>query len=220
MSCKILDSKEAGITPMQWTRAATRLPAGEAMALYAVEPKVDSDATESALESKLRELESAAGQRVREAHTRGRQEGEAAALHQYQTRVEQMASIVQSTAGLRARIRRESEQELVQLSLAIARRILRRELSVDPGALNGIVKACLDRLESRQVQRIRLHPEFAGPVRSHLDPGVEVAGDPRLDPGEVRIETDQGEIDAGMETQLGEIERGFADLLPQRRSSS
>jgi flagellar assembly protein FliH len=205
---------------MQWARVVTRPPAGEAIALYAVEPAVDSATAESALESKLREMESAAGQRVREAHTRGRQEGEAQALQQYQTRVEQMASIVQSTAGLRARIRRESEEELVQLSLAIARRIVRRELSVDPDALNGIVKACLDKLESRQVQRIRLHPEFAGPVRSHLDPGVDVVGDPHLGPGEVRIETDQGEIDAGIETQLGEIERGFADLLPQRRSSS
>ena len=106
---------------------------------------------------------------------------------------------------------------MVKLSIAIARRILRRELSVDPGALGGIVKACLEKLESQQVQRIRIHPTAAEALRSKLDPGVPLIADASLASGDVRIETDQGEVDAGLETQLDEIERGFADLLPQRR---
>jgi len=202
---------------MEWTSAPVARAPETPTTLYVTERNPGSQ--QQGLELKIREVELAAEQRIREAHLRGRQEGEAAAVQQFQTKVEQMAAILQSTAGLRARFRRESEEDLVKLSIAIARRILRRELSVDPGALKGIVKACLEKLEARQVHRIRLHASMAGALSPHLDSAVPLIGDPHLGPGEVRIETDQGEIDAGIETQLGEIERGFSDLLPQRRNA-
>ena len=217
MSCKILAGDATACEPMEWTRAPVEVQEHPAT-LYLKEARPDPNPQET-LENRIREVELNAEQRVREAHARGRQEGEAAAIQQYQTKVEQMAAILQATAGLRARFRRESEVDLVKLSIAIARRILRRELSVDPGALGGIVKACLEKLESQQVQQIRLHPLVAEALRLKLDPGVPVIPDTNLAPGDVRIETDQGEVDAGLETQLGEIERGFADLLPQRRIS-
>ena len=53
------------------------------------------------------------------------------------------ASVVLRVAGLRARIRKETESDIVTLTVAIARRVLRRELSVDPEAIHGVVKAAL-----------------------------------------------------------------------------
>jgi flagellar assembly protein FliH len=203
---------------MEWAR--TSAPAGpdQPATLYVKEEKTQPHQPHP-LEARLREIETAAEQRVRDAHTRGRQEGEAAASQQFQTRVEQMAAVLQNIVDLRGRLRRESEADLVQLSIAIARRILRRELSVDPSALAGIIKACLDQLEGRLVQSIRLHPSIAEVIRSQMNPSTCLVADSNLKPGDIRVETDQGEMDAGIETQLSEIERGFADLLPQRRSS-
>ena len=47
---------------------------------------------------------------------------------------------------------------MVQLSLAIARRMLRRELAVDPDALHGLVLAALEKLQAQEICRVRVHP--------------------------------------------------------------
>jgi len=44
---------------------------------------------------------------------------------------------------------------------------------------------------------------------------ITVAADPGLPVGAVVFETSRGSIDAGLETQLKEIERGFADIYPR-----
>ena len=44
---------------------------------------------------------------------------------------------------------------------------------------------------------------------------VTVVADPGLPVGAVLFETTRGTIDAGLETQLKEIERGFADIYPR-----
>jgi flagellar assembly protein FliH len=53
-------------------------------------------------------------------------------------------------------------------------------------------------------------------MRTHLSdlgvpPGTEIVADTALQIGDVIIETRRGDLDASLETQLREIERGFAD---------
>ena len=63
---------------------------------------------------------------------------------------------------LRARLRREAEADMVQLALAIARRVLRRELAVDPDALHGLVLAALEKLQGAgDLAAYRVHPSHA-----------------------------------------------------------
>jgi flagellar assembly protein FliH len=47
----------------------------------------------------------------------------------------------------------------------------------------------------------------------NLPSRVEVAGDPGLERGSVVLDTARGSLDSSVETQLQEIERGFADLV-------
>ena len=44
------------------------------------------------------------------------------------------------------------------LALAIARRILHRELTVAPEALLGLVKAALEKIGGREIHRVRVSP--------------------------------------------------------------
>jgi flagellar assembly protein FliH len=46
---------------------------------------------------------------------------------------------------------------------------------------------------------------------------VEVIADPSAEPGAVIFETDRGNLDASLESQLKEIERGLADRLRNPR---
>ena len=98
----------------------------------------------------------------------------------------EMLAVLRRACG--RRIRRESEEELVELSIAIARRILHRELTLDPEAVRGLVKAALDRIGSRELSRVRVHPAHgaltaaAGGTRPVRIGSVELVTDPALQP--------------------------------------
>jgi flagellar assembly protein FliH len=157
-----------------------------------------------------------------EAYQRGLRDGEAAALENMSRKMHdslrQMELSIEQLALHRARIQREAEPELVKLALAIARRILRRELTVDPEALLGLLKAGLEKIDASETHRVRVHPEHAAVLARLLSGAaraVDVIPDPALSVGSVVFETSRGALDAGLETQLREIERGFADIYPR-----
>ena len=98
----------------------------------------------------------------------------------------------------------------MKLGIEIARRILRRELSTDPSAILGLVKAALERVDARDVFRVRAHPEDARTLDAcFADLGmperIEVVADQNLERGAVILETAKGQLDASVETQLQEI---------------
>lgn len=163
--------------------------------------------------------------RLREAREAGLREGEAAgtrrAAAELQPVIDRLGRSIAEIGGLRTRLRREAEQDLVRLSLAIARRILRREMAVDPDALRGLVRAALEKLEAQEISRARVHPAHAAMVTACLEQlgsprEVEVLADPSCEPGTVQLETPRGCLDASVESQLQEIERGLVDQLRKR----
>ena len=113
-------------------------------------------------------LERQAEQRVREAHAAGLREGEAAgrkrAAAELQPVMDRLARSIDEMAGLRGRLRREAEADMVRLALAIARRVLRREMAVDPEAMRGLVLAALEKLQGQEIHRVSVHPSHAALV--------------------------------------------------------
>jgi flagellar assembly protein FliH len=157
-----------------------------------------------------------------EAHQRGFAEGQAAARREAAAQIEAMnlkvARAIEELCGFKQRFRHEAEQDVVALAIAVARRILHRELTVAPEALLGLVKAAIEKLELREVHRARVSRLDAPQVTEYLEKmglprPVEVIGDPGLQRGAVLLESSRGTLDASVETQLAEIERGFVDLV-------
>ncbi|MEO7649229.1 MAG: FliH/SctL family protein [Bryobacteraceae bacterium] len=228
MSCKILGKDTVHAPSIEWKEVKPPMAAPKPGNLYGAPAEVTPPPARSqhqqqfeAAEQQIAAIRREAEQRIAESHGAGYAEGEAAATRrageQLQAKLEQLARAIENLAGFRARFRREAEPELVRLAIAIARRILRRELTVDPDALMGVLKAALEKINSAEVHRIRIHPQYARVVRTAMGGAasqIEIAGDNSVDPGSVLFETSRGSVDAGVETQLGEISRGFADLYP------
>jgi len=146
-------------------------------------------------------------------------EGEAAGRVQGQAEVrpvlEQLARTAKELAALRPRLREQAEEDLIRLAVAIARRVVRRELTVDPHTITGLVKAALEQLAAGETARLRVHPEHESIVRALVTEAgrgvITVAGDASLARGSAIFETARGNLDASAETQLAEIERGLTD---------
>jgi flagellar assembly protein FliH len=152
-------------------------------------------------------------------------EGEAAARTQAQAEVrtvlEQLARTARELAVLRPRLREQAEDDLIRLAVAIARRVVRRELSVDPATITGLVKAALEQLAAGETARLRVHPEHEVTLRQFLAEAgrasITVAADVALERGSAVFETARGNLDASAETQLAEIERGLTDRFRSAR---
>jgi flagellar assembly protein FliH len=174
----------------------------------------------------MAELEAFWVRKAEEARAAGVREGEASgyarAAAEHRAAVANLARSAAELAGLQPRLRREAEADLLELSLAIARRILRRELAIDPDAIRGVILAALEKLRGREVCRVRVHPSHAEALAACLRESappceVEIVHDASAEPGTAVFETERGNLDASVGSQLEEIGRGLADCL--RRTS-
>jgi flagellar assembly protein FliH len=174
------------------------------------------------LERRISEIEAAFVEREHAAREAGFREGEAVGKAQAEVEVRSaIGQLSQSIAEMdqyRTRLFRQSEADAVRLSIAIARRVLRREITLDPSAIEGLVRAALEKLQSQERCRVRMHPNYIPVLRSEIDrlgmgAKVEAIADPAQEPGAAVFEMARGNLDASMDTQLREIERGLVDRL-------
>jgi flagellar assembly protein FliH len=112
------------------------------------------------------------------------------------------------------------EAEVVKLALAIAARVLHREVKLDPLLLCAAVRVALEKLEDSSTMQLRVPfddvEKWRHVIRSETEPRVRLIGDERLGPGQCVLETNVGRVELGVSAQLEEIEKGFFDLLQQR----
>ena len=170
------------------------------------------------LQARLAELEQEARQREQEAYQSGLRQGRAAGAEEVAPVLERLSRAVEEITAQRRRFRREAEEDVVRLAVAIGRRILHRELSIDPEALLGVVKAALTRIEAREVHRVRVHPADVTMIQKHFQQAgrheqIQVHGDATLERGAVVFDLARGSLDGSVETQLEEIQRGLSDLI-------
>jgi flagellar assembly protein FliH len=178
-------------------------------------------------QTRIQQLERELEQRPKQAYQKGFAEGQTTGAQQSAAKIEpalaRLAESLRELASLRRKYLLEAEADAVKLAVAVARKILHRELSVDPESLLGVVKAAFERVDARDIHRIRLNPEDQPIVQAHLaaagvPPQIELIADASLERGGVVIETSRGCLDASVASQLKEIERGLVDMV--RRNPS
>jgi flagellar assembly protein FliH len=111
------------------------------------------------------------------------------------------------------------EAEVIQLSLAIARKVLGQEAAVDPLLLAGTVRAALDRLGGTSKVTLTVHPASLSEWRKALTERrqhLEFAEDDSLPPEGCMLRSQLGTTEISLQQQLKEVEHSFFDLLAQR----
>ncbi len=156
----------------------------------------------------------------REAFVKGYAQGERAGLEAGSKRADavlrRLGETIDELAGLRRQIIHGSEQQLVQLAIAIARRIVRRELSTDDELLGALARVALERLGEARPATIRLHPEdfarsTAGRTEQWAAAHVTVVADPNVARGGCLVETPFGFVDASIDAQFQELASALLD---------
>ena len=151
----------------------------------------------------------------REAFTKGYAQGERAGTEAGNARAEAMlrrlAQTLDDLQGLRRELVRRTEREVAELSIAIARRVVKRELALDQDLVLAMARVALDRLGDVSAATIRLHPDdYAAAMagRGGLPasaPGVQILSDPAIQRGGCLVQSPFGSIDVGAATQIDEL---------------
>jgi flagellar assembly protein FliH len=175
-----------------------------------------------ALRAELANTRADADRRVHEALTSGRRDGETAARQslepQLNAEVSKLRDLMREVLAAGVKLRAHAEEDLVRLAVAIARRILHREVTVDADAITGLVKAAFQRLDQREVHQVRTDPESLNTIKEVLrqlgaPASIKIAADPSLRRGSLVIESSRGTLEASIDSQLQEIQRGFIDIV-------
>jgi flagellar assembly protein FliH len=187
------------------------MPAAASARAGATHASPSPDAEEAALQERRAAVE-------RDAFAKGFAQGERAGAEAAGKRGEVMLRRLTETldelTSLRAQMIHQTEHQMVQLALAVARRVVHREISLDRDLLVAMARVALDRLgESAQVT-VRLSPEdfdatAAARASQWTGTNVTVVADSRVSRGGCRIESDLGVMDAGADAQIQEIARAL-----------
>jgi flagellar assembly protein FliH len=153
----------------------------------------------------------------RDAFTKGYASGERAGLEAGGKRAEAMlrrvAQTIEELSGLRQTLIHETEREMAQLALTLARRIVHREVSLDPELAAALAHVALERLGTSTPATIRMNPADYTVVAQ--DGGrwgtasVTVVPDPSISRGGCLVETEFGSVDATIERQFDELSRAL-----------
>ncbi|MGM0594822.1 MAG: flagellar assembly protein FliH [Pseudomonadota bacterium] len=158
------------------------------------------------------QIEAIQNQAYKEGFAQGRSEGLEAGQKEIDAQAKRLGQIMQSLAKPLEAVDEQVEQELVALSMAVARQLIRREIEQDPEQVIAVVREAMGELPSaaRNV-RIHLHPDDAALVREAFSTEQadtapwQVVEDVTQTRGGCRIESDTSRIDATVEKRLNAI---------------
>lgn len=160
----------------------------------------------------------------REGYESGHEEGLAAGFKAGEARArseaERLRSIADSLSEAVKGFEQELGQDVLSLSLDIAKHVLREALAVKPELLLSVVRGAIESLpQNVQHPHLHLHPEDAGLVREWLasempHTGWKVIDDPRVVRGGCRIESATAEVDATLPSRWKKL----AEALGQDHS--
>lgn len=147
----------------------------------------------------------------------GERAGHEAAAKRAEGLLNQLAQAVKDIAGLRGDILHRTERQVVQLVLAIAERVIHREVMLDRGLLLGMARAALDRLGEHGAATIRLHPDdyqAIGATSTAAPGSVQILADPSVARGGCQVQADFGFMDVSPEAQFRELARALLSDSP------
>ncbi len=182
-------------------------------------------------ERKIKDLETQIRSTLEEERKRAYQEGFAAGKEagfaegkaEAQRLVERLHVVLERAQEKRAEILAETEQQIIDLVLLIARKVIKVISENQRNVVISNVVQALRKVKGRGDIIIRVNLEDLKVTSEHIKEfiqliegvkNIQVVEDSTVDQGGCIIETDFGEIDARITSQLAELEQKILELSP------
>jgi len=207
----IIDGDDLDVEYAAWQPPSVQLPTAKDVAEQERQRLITADSIEVLQKQAFEEGYSQGFQK-------GLQDGEAAIRERIQN-LDRIANFLQKPL---AELDESVTEQLTQLSISIARMLIRRELKTDPGQIVAVVKETISALPAgMQNICILMNPDDAALLRETMllsegDHSWKITEDPLLSRGGCKVTTDYSEVDASVEARLTSI---IARMLGGERRS-
>jgi flagellar assembly protein FliH len=166
-------------------------------------------------DGKSRDLSEIEREAYQKAFAAGQQSGLEMAEKKTEAVVKRFSRSLEEVAGLRERIIKTAERDLVELSIEIAKKLVHREVQIDEKIIATLVRVALDRLSMKKGIKVTVNPSDSEILTEELkdlldeEGSIELRTDDDLRRGDCLVESDYGSIDARISEQFKEIEAGL-----------
>ena len=162
------------------------------------------------------------------AYAKGFARGEKAGIESGNKKFESVINSINKGLSELIKIRQhiyvETEQEIVKLAMAIARKIVCHEIIVNKGTVANVIKEAMDKVEGDERVKVKLSikdfqfinnekPAVIDKIANIENVGFEM--DESICDGGCIIETESGDIDSRVEKQFQAVEEAFESINKQ-----
>lgn len=159
---------------------------------------------------------------VEAAYARGRQEVLESAENNLETAAQAFAAAAEEISRVRESVARNSGKDMLRLVMAISEQVIRREMTADPKVVLSIIENALQSSVRTDQYRVRINPADLETVTEHKPlflasisglKNLSIETDPEISPGGCRVDSDLGDVDATIETQLETIRQSLNEAI-------
>lgn len=175
------------------------------------EARHEAEAMRREAEAMRREAEATQAAAYREGFAQGERAGEKLALQKTEPVMQALQELLNAVGLDRDNMIRQHEQELIKVAMVIAAQTLKTTIELQPEVVASVVEAALAKVGGAQEITLKLasHDYQLLEALRRKEGGtpwppahVKIAPDETVGRGGCRIETEAGDIDATIETQL------------------
>ncbi|MDI3327175.1 MAG: FliH/SctL family protein [Alicyclobacillaceae bacterium] len=159
---------------------------------------------EEAREQIRREREAELERAKAEGKRAGWEEGRRAAESAFAQRFRELEERRRELEEWRARFAAITEEHVAEVAIAVAEKVVRRTVETDRDWLAGVVSEAVRSLLPAEDVAVHVHPSDVEEIRGAISAEVKVIPDPDLAPGDARVRSAKGEVDARVEVALEE----------------
>lgn len=156
-------------------------------------------------------------QAYEEGFQQGQKDGREVGERSLDQQVQQIREIVQTLAREKEELYHRREQELLDLVLLISRKVVVRELKLQPEAIQEIVAGGFKILADTENIKLCINPQdyevLQWAPQESWPPGVELVADGTVSPGGFLMETASGDIDGTLKNRWAVVAKLVHDAL-------
>ena len=161
-------------------------------------------------------------QDIEEAYARGRREALDDAGKDLVAAAQALVTAAEEISRLRESLAQNSSRDMLRLVMTIAEQIIRREVAADPQVVLSIIENALQSSVRSDQYRVRVNPADLEQVVQQKPlflasisglKNLSIEADPEISRGGCLVDSDLGEVDATIETQLESIQQALSEAI-------
>lgn len=163
-------------------------------------------------------------QQMEEAYARGRQDGLNEAEGRFATTVQALTQALEDVSRMRDSLAQTGSQDMLRLVMAVAEQVIRTTVTVDPNVVLAIIENALKASIRADSFRVRVNPvDLEGVTKQKPLFLASISGmknisfeaDPQISQGGCRVDSELGDVDATIETQLEAIRQALSEAITE-----